>query len=73
MTPSIRDMPRITVTFDETLGRWLVPLPDGTTRSALLVSEVEAIVAAEATGASIRYYRVAPLSESELRAINGDR
>ena len=73
MIPSTREMPRITVRFEDALGVWLIPLPDGTTRTARSVSEVEAIVAAHASGASVKFYRATPLTEGELREMYGGR
>lgn len=73
MTPSERSMPIVTAQYDETWHKWIVSLPGKITMTGATAADVEDLVAKHATGAAIRWYRVAPVTESELRAQHGDR
>jgi hypothetical protein len=46
MTPALRDMPTIKATWSPDLSAYLIPFPDGTTRTARTVEEVDELVPA---------------------------
>lgn len=75
MTPSIRTLPTIEAVYSAMDRKWIVYLPHGLELMARDEAEVAHIVSGHAPGSAVRFLRqhVAPPTESEKRALSGDR
>jgi hypothetical protein len=66
MIPAPRDLPVISVVYEDLLHRWIVRLPGGVQMPANDTADAEEIVRKYAPGSSVRFYRATEGENREL-------